>query len=176
MMGGKYMKNMKKIGIMTFVWTMLFSFAGFARTVTLDEYDPRTMTLEERMKWVDENVTRQHWGEPGEEFIDNESWYEIDGYWFYYEDNKQVSGWRKIDGKWYYFLPENHRMAAAWQQVDGVWYYLNPKNGAMHEGWLLYGNDWYYLKPGSGAMVFSESFIVDGKTYYFDSSGVCMNP
>ena len=67
-------------------------------------------------------------------------------------------------------------MATAWQQVGGVWYYLNPDSGAMHEGWLLYNNDWYYLKSGSGAMASNESLVIDGKTYHFNSSGVCTNP
>lgn len=92
------------------------------------------------------------------------------------ENNIEASGWKQIDGSWYYFLPQNHRMSTGWQQIDGVWYYLNPDNGAMHEGWLLYQNDWYYLKSGSGAMAANESIVIDGKTYHFNSSGVCTNP
>lgn len=105
-----------------------------------------------------------------------DGWYKINGYWFYYENNIEASGWKQIDGSWYYFLPQNHRMSTGWQQIEGVWYYLNPDNGAMHEGWLLYQNDWYYLKPGSGAMAANESIVIDGKTYQFNSSGVCTNP
>ncbi len=105
-----------------------------------------------------------------------DGWYKINGYWYYYENDTEASGWKQIDGYWYYFLPESHRMATAWQQVGGVWYYLNPDSGAMHEGWLLYNNDWYYLKSGSGAMASNESLVIDGKTYHFNSSGVCTNP
>lgn len=105
-----------------------------------------------------------------------DGWYKIDGYWYYYENDIEASGWKQIDGYWYYFLPENHRMATDWQLIDGVWYYFNPDNGAMHEGWLLYNDDWYYLKSGSGAMASNESLVIDGKTYHFDSSGVCTNP
>lgn len=52
------MKRMKKITILTMIFAFIMHSISFASTrhVTLDEYDPRTMTLEERSKWVDENV------------------------------------------------------------------------------------------------------------------------
>ena len=44
----------------------------------------------------------------------------------------------------------------------------------MKTGWVWYGGKWYYT-DSSGVMV-TGSRKIDGKTYNFDSSGVCLNP
>lgn len=52
------MKHFKHIFLFATLLTFIIHSVSYAqvRTVTPDEYDPRTMTLEERAKWVDENV------------------------------------------------------------------------------------------------------------------------
>jgi len=52
------MKKSKSIILCITLMTFLLSSTAYAgvRVVTPDEYNPRTMTLEERARWVDENV------------------------------------------------------------------------------------------------------------------------
>ena len=44
----------------------------------------------------------------------------------------------------------------------------------MKTGWLKDDGKWYYFED-SGAMV-TGSRTINGKTYNFNSSGVCLNP
>ena len=52
--------------------------------------------------------------------------------------------WKQIDGQWYYFNEDTY-MATGWLLDGKTWYYLKA-SGAMATGWLLDGNTWYYLK------------------------------
>ena len=45
----------------------------------------------------------------------------------------------------------------------------------MKTGWLKDGGKWYYF-TSDGAMVAGKSMKIGGKTYNFNSSGVCTNP
>ena len=49
----------------------------------------------------------------------------------------------------------------------------------MRTGWQKISGNWYYFKTASenpeGAMV-TGTKVINGKTYYFDSNGVCLNP
>jgi len=44
----------------------------------------------------------------------------------------------------------------------------------MKTGWYLSGSSWYYF-DNSGVMV-TGSKTINGKTYNFNSNGVCTNP
>ena len=63
------------------------------------------------------------------------------------------------------------------------WYRLGT-NGWMETGWIQLGGSWYWLRQavdqfGSGpygSMLADTSAYIGGKTYYFNSSGVCTNP
>ena len=44
----------------------------------------------------------------------------------------------------------------------------------MWTGWLKKDGKWYYLDPKDGYM-YTGTHIIDGKTYYFDNSGVLLN-
>ena len=55
-------------------------------------------------------------------------------------------------------MDSNGFMATGWQQLE--W------NGAL---------SWYYFES-SGALCSNCSKEINGKTYHFDSSGVCTNP
>ena len=90
------------------------------------------------------------------------------GVWYYYEDNKQVTGWKQIDENWYY-LNEKGEMQTGWVNVGGTWYYLN-KSGVMQTGWVNVGGTWYFLEA-SGAMKASQWFQVKDKWYYVNASG-----
>jgi lysozyme len=62
-----------------------------------------------------------------------------------------------------------------WYEDNNTWYYLNDE-GIMQTGWIRDTDEkWYYLEPLSngnmGAMYCDGTYIIDGKSYSFDSSG-----
>lgn len=90
------------------------------------------------------------------------------------EDGTVAKGWYEDKGNWYY-LKNNGVMATGWiKDTDGRWYYLNS-NGAMQTGWLKDKDKWYYLELNGtgykGEMYYKGTYIIDGKSYTFDSSG-----
>ena len=93
----------------------------------------------------------------------------------YYFDSSgvMVTGWQQIGSSWYYFGTDG-AMVTGWKQISGSWYYFNS-SGVMQTGWLKDGSYWYYL-DSNGKMLVSTSKTINGKTYYFDSSGHCTNP
>ena len=111
-------------------------------------------------------------------------WQQIDGSWYYFnEKGVMQTGWQKIGNSEYYFN-EKGIMQTGWQQVDDYWYYFNEK-GVIQTGWQQISGSWYYLKVyqdgvswsgPSGSMLCNTSATIGGKTYNFNSSGVCTNP
>ena len=97
-----------------------------------------------------------------------DQWVQEEAGWKYYANNKEVTGWKQIEGKWYFFNAEGVSQKW-WVQDNGTWYYLNG-SGEMQTGWLQDNGTWYYLE-GSGAMKASQWFEVDGKWYYVDGTG-----
>lgn len=98
-------------------------------------------------------------------------WVEIDGKWYYYDKNGNVTtGWAKINKKWYYF-DKNGVMQTGWIKVDNKYYYMDPKNGNMKTGWIKYNNEYYYCDKKTGAMVTGWQLI--SKVYYcFRKTGI----
>ena len=98
------------------------------------------------------------------------------------------SNWVKIrsigtnEFYWYYFNA-NGVMLTGWQQIAGYWYYMNSL-GHMLTGWQQIGGSWYFLRQTTnqfgtgpeGSMLANTSAYINGKTYYFNASGVCTNP
>ena len=98
------------------------------------------------------------------------------------------SNWVKIrsigtnEFYWYYFNA-NGVMLTGWQQIAGYWYYMNSL-GHMLTGWQQIGGSWYFLRQYTnqfgtgpeGSMLANTSAYINGKTYYFNASGVCTNP
>ena len=115
------------------------------------------------------------------------SWYQKDGYWYYYDPasvpaGQAAVGWKQIDGVWYYF-DYYGRMYSDTVTPDG--YYVG-KNGAWdgksrtasrHDvckieqtsGWYQSGSRWFYLKNGYAVTGWKK---VGGYWYYFDEDGV----
>lgn len=97
-------------------------------------------------------------------------WLSQEGRTYYLAENgSKVSGWRKIDGCWYYFSPQDRSMQVGWVRVDGRWYYLAPEDGTMCVGWQLIGGRWYYFNE-AGVML-TGWVKLQGSWYYLDSSG-----
>ena len=100
--------------------------------------------------------------------VAKEEWVQEEAGWRYYANNKAVTGWKQVDGKWFFFNAEGVSQKW-WVQDNGTWYYLNG-SGEMQTGWLQDNGTWYYLEA-SGAMKASQWFEVDGKWYYVDATG-----
>ena len=100
--------------------------------------------------------------------VAKEEWVQEEAGWRYYANNKAVTGWKQVDGKWFFFNAEGVSQKW-WVQDNGTWYYLNG-SGEMQTGWLQDNGNWYYLEA-SGAMKASQWFEVNGKWYYVDATG-----
>ncbi|PWL46400.1 MAG: hypothetical protein DBY45_02575 [Clostridiales bacterium] len=125
-------------------------------------------------------------------------WFQDGNKWYYLKSSgAMVTGWLKLQNTWYY-LGANGVMRTGWLFDNGVWYYLYDwggmantswvnvntnengvyisrwyyfrGNGAMLTGWLQQGANWYYLNA-DGAMAHDRWLLIDGKYYYFYSSG-----
>ena len=73
-------------------------------------------------------------------------------------------GWKQIEGNWYYF-DENGCKTTGWQKVGTSWYYMDS-NGVMAKNCWINGT--YYVKS-NGAMAADE--WVDNGKYYVDANG-----
>ena len=113
-----------------------------------------------------------------------DGWVKRDGIWYYYVDNKPVTGWQDIDGSRYYFNEKGQMttgwatfkdrkhyfgtdgaMSISWRRIDGVWYFFNDKGVMAHDNWLEYKDKWYYLN--SDGSMRTEWLDYKGKRYYF---------
>ena len=94
------------------------------------------------------------------------------GQWSYSLNNKNVTGWKQIKGKWYLFNSKGI-MLTGWQKDSkGVWYYMNPSGDMVANKWVKSGSSWYYLQA-SGAM--KTGWLNDkGTWYYLDKSSGAM--
>lgn len=69
-----------------------------------------------------------------------EGWQEENNNWRFYEHNKPVINWKKIQGKWYYFNKDGNRLSNT--TFDG---YVFNKDGVMAEnGWNFINGKWYF--------------------------------
>lgn len=95
-------------------------------------------------------------------------WVKEGDFWYYYVNNKKVTGWKKIKNDWYYF-DESGKMQTGWFDDGSKRYYLKG-NGKMATGWLLISDEWY-LFADNGAMKKSCWKKSKGIWYYICSDG-----
>jgi hypothetical protein len=88
--------------------------------------------------------------------------------WYYYINNKKVTGWVLTGGKWYYLQPQTGIMSTNWVLYNKKWYFLDL-TGAMKTGWIFTSNKWYYLDH-NGAMQTGWA-LVNNKWYYLNPPG-----
>ncbi len=122
-------------------------------------------------------------------------WLNDGGAWYYFNGSgAMVTGWVEISGKWYFF-ESSGAMKTGWIQSSGDWYCLKS-DGSMAAGeyvrgywlnangkwtyeykftWKQDSVGWYYIDT-NGWYVKSDSVMIDGKVYDFDSRGYCTNP
>ena len=92
---------------------------------------------------------------------------------------------------YWYYLDASGNMLKGWQWIGSEWYYLKPDGftgwngpvGSMTTGWKFIDGSWYFLDDGNvnwagplGSMLRNTTVTIDGKSYNFNSSGVCTNP
>lgn len=99
-----------------------------------------------------------------------EGWQEENNNWRFYEHNKPVTNWKKIQGKWYYFNKDGHRLSNT--TFDG---YVFNKDGVMAEnGWNFINGKWYFANS-SGKISQDKWEKINGSWYYFDKKGIMLS-
>ena len=102
--------------------------------------------------------------------VKKEGWVFEGNIWRFYEANKAVVNWKKINGKWYYFNKDGIMLSDT--IYDG---YILTSSGAMVDsGWGKIKDKWYYANP-SGRIVKKDWKKVDGVWYYFDKDGIMLS-
>ncbi len=105
-------------------------------------------------------------------------WLKLGNVWYYLRSSGAMqTGWLYDGGVWYWFYDWGGMANTSWVKVNtnengyytSKWYYFRG-NGAMQTGWLQLGGTWYYLRT-DGSMVHDRWMLIDGKYYYFYSSG-----
>ena len=99
-----------------------------------------------------------------------EGWQEENNNWRFYEHNKSVINWKKIQGKWYYFNKDGNRLSNT--TFDG---YVFNKDGVMAEnGWNFINGKWYFASS-SGKISQNKWEKIGGSWYYFDKDGIMLS-
>jgi len=99
-----------------------------------------------------------------------EGWQEENNNWRFYEHNKPVTNWKKIQGKWYYFNKDGHRLSNT--TFNG---YVFNKDGVMAEnGWNFINGKWYFASS-SGKISQNKWEKIGGSWYYFDKDGIMLS-
>ena len=98
-----------------------------------------------------------------------EGWQEENNNWRFYEHNKPVTNWKKIQGKWYYFNKDGNRLSNT--TFDG---YVFNKDGMMAEsGWKFIDGKWYFANS-SGKISQNKWEKINDSWYYFDKDGIML--
>ena len=112
-----------------------------------------------------------------------DGWIQEDNQWRFYENNKPVTKWKQIQGKWYHFDKNGNRLSnttfdgyafdndgvmasGGWIKLTDKWYYSNFSGKISQEKWEKIGNSWYYFDK-NGIML--SNTIFNG--YLFSNSG-----
>ena len=99
-----------------------------------------------------------------------EGWQEENNKWRFYEHNKPVTNWKKIQGKWYYFNNDGNRLSNT--TFDG---YVFNKDGVMAEnGWNFINGKWYFASS-SGKISQNKWEKIADSWYYFDKDGIMLS-
>ena len=99
-----------------------------------------------------------------------EGWQEENNNWRFYEHNKPVTNWKKIQGKWYYFNKDGNRLSNT--TFDG---YVFNKDGVMAEnGWNFIHGKWYFANS-SGKISQNKWEKIADSWYYFDKDGIMLS-
>ena len=115
-----------------------------------------------------------------------------DGTYYYFLETEPRNEWSNAENADELIakgFPRGAMIKSNWAKVKSAgtstyyWYYFNA-NGIMLTGWQQIGGSWYFLRQTAnqfgtgpeGSMLANTSAYINGKTYYFNASGVCTNP
>lgn len=116
-----------------------------------------------------------------------DGWIQEDNQWRFYENNKPVTKWKQIQGKWYYFNKDGNRLSnttfegyafdkdgvmasGGWIQIGDERFYTSPSGKIARQKWEKIGDSWYYFNK-DGLMLTNQ--IVDG--YVLSNNGTMVN-
>ena len=137
--------------------------------------------------WLDANgsMTKSAWVKDGGK------WYYLDanGYMISNQWKKDSVGWVYLGSSgamltnawctdsqgWCYVGADGYAVTNCWKKDSVGWIWLNANGSMTKSAWVKDGGEWYYL-DANGYMIYNVSRYIGGKTYYFNSSGVCTNP
>ena len=146
----------------------------------------------------DDAADEWHFSDNGGDCVKG-AWRNINGNWYWFDENGLMStGIKQVGDQGYHFRENGGYVGAmyiGWSQdasdsswylsnasgflqkgwvYDGSWYYMDPKTYKMRTGWLELGpseNPTRYYLTGSGSMV-SDNWVLDGSDWYYaDGSG-----
>lgn len=145
--------------------------------ICLRPFSSITMTAADKVLTIAQNGSTWRYDIP----YDGETWEGWTGggdTWRYqHKDGTYATGWAflKWSGGENWFLFDSDGICLhGWHKVNGYWYWLDPETCAMQTGWLDYNGRKCYLEPEAGKnqghAYMSETAVIDGKTYRFDSN------
>lgn len=89
------------------------------------------------------------------------------GFWLWYDNNVDRSGWKEKDGVRFY-QDFHAKRVSGWLEVQGSTYYFTSE-GVPNTGWMtLEGSTYYFDEAGRMVTGWLEK---DGKTHYFGANG-----
>ena len=109
-------------------------------------------------------------------------WYFFGGDWSMYPDMKtgKLITFNQNSGFW--MLDDNGCLITkeGWHKSifigsKSAWQYVRSDGSIYHNEWLKKDGNWYYFDH-MGNMVSDSKYLIDGKEYIFNSSGICTNP
>lgn len=125
-------------------------------------------------------------------------WYQASGYWYYFASGgKLQTGWVHVGTQWYYAnasygylytntkmtidgkvyrFNENGAMVRGWYKVGTKYEYYNRNGIQQKNAWVQYTDGNWYFVGSNGYMLANTTLRYNGKTYRFNSKGICLNP
>lgn len=102
----------------------------------------------------------------------NVGWVEVQGYWYYYDEqgNVAVNRWVEYDGNSYWAGSYGRIAVQDWIECDGDWYFVNADGAMVKNQWIPSGHDWYYVGE-DGKMLSNRWLQLGKKTYWLEADG-----
>lgn len=87
-------------------------------------------------------------------------------------DGSRKKGFQWVNGYCYYFKKEDGDAHRGWlESMNGNWRYMGTVTGRMARNVLFKNKGYYYYLDKKGIMVENQWAVLNGKKYYFRSSG-----
>lgn len=91
---------------------------------------------------------------------------------YYFNNRGEMQfGRHMVDGKLYFFDPASGRAIRGFINDGADYYFVNNRN-EVTSGWQTLAGRKYYFRDTDNKAVRNTLYNIDGKTYYFDESGV----